>query len=375
MDTKLNSNYTIGLKVRTPVHVGAGNEKNWQRGVDFVEAEGNIYVLQPSKMLSAMSEQLLRSYTQRLEQANFREAEKLLIDHLDLDLLADPIFEYDGGKIGSEIKTVARTGSGTPYIPGSSLKGAIISTIFHYLQAQAGPAKPNRFINNDLLGTFAQSIMHYIRPGDVLIPKTAVTNVSLFNLYPKGSDWESDYKDSFKITLEHFKPGAKGDFRLSVADGLGTVISEMERQQKKVLLPKYYDRVIQENPAKFLFKLINDCTREHLRREQQFFERYDDAEDSDLIVKEIKILSALTEKSEQSCLLRMAAGSGFHSITGDWRFKNHLAPLSQPDQENLTWSQRNRRREPSRYKSRKIMAAGDELLMGFVELHLAENAF
>jgi hypothetical protein len=370
MNTALNSNYNLTLKVLSPVHVGAGTEKNWQRGIDFVEADGHIYVLQQNKLFEAMSEQLQRDYTHRMGDANFREAEKLIIEHIDLDAVSSPVFEYDGGKLNNEIKTVTRNGMGRAYIPGSSLKGAMISAIFHYLHYQAGPTKHNRFINNDLLGTFAQSIMRYIRPGDTAELKTEVTNVSLFNLFQKGSDWKSEYKDGFKISMEHFKAGAKGQFRLSVADGFGGEVKAWGEKIHRPLLPKYYDRIVKgEDPLPYLFKLVNDYSFEHLRRERQFFEQYDQAPDTDLIIEEIDRLQARIQAAgTQSCVLRMAAGSGFHGITGDWRFRNHLSTIQQPDPENQTWSQRNRRREPSRYKSRKIMSNGDELLLGFVEI-------
>ncbi len=370
MSTTLNSNYDLTLKVLSPVHVGAGAEKNWQRGVDFVETNGNIYVLQQNKMFEAMSEQLLRDYTQRMSDANFREAEKLLIDHLDLDDISSPVFQYDGGKLNNEIKTVSRNGLGRPYIPGSSIKGAFISAIFNYLHYQAGPAKHNRFINNDLLGTFAQSIMRYIRPGDTSTLQTQVTNVSLFNLFQNGSEWKSDYKDGFKISMEHFKTGTKSPFRLSVADGFGREVKAWGEKFHEPLLPKYYDRIVKgKDPLPHLFKLVNDHSSEHLQRERKFFEQYDQAPDTDLILDEIDHLQARIQTANgQTCILRMAAGSGFHAITGDWRFRNHLSTIQQPDAENLTWSQRNRRREPSRYKSRKIMSNGDELLLGFVEI-------
>lgn len=370
MNRTLNTNQTVEIKVLTPVHVGAGTDKNWQRSIDFIHDGGKIYILQQDKLLRLMSEQLLRDYTARLTQGNLREAEKLILQHIDLEEVSSPIFKYDGGDLSNEIKTVIRNGTGIPYIPGSSLKGAIISTLFNFIHKNAGPTKHNKFINDDLLGKMANSIMRYIRTGDALIPTTQVTNVSLFNLYAKGSDWESDYKDGFKISMEHFKAGSTGSFRLSLADGFGEIVRVHEKQSGKVLLPKYYDEVIKEQPAQFLFKIMNDYSREHIRKELEFFEKFDDAPDTDLIINELKKIQALTNTSTAQCVFRMSAGSGFYGITGDWRFKNHISTISQPDQENLTWNQRTRQKEAARYKSRKIMGNGDELSLGFVSLRL-----
>ena len=45
MNHTLNNNQAVQLKVLTPLHIGAGSEKNWQRGVDFIQAEDQIYIL------------------------------------------------------------------------------------------------------------------------------------------------------------------------------------------------------------------------------------------------------------------------------------------------------------------------------------------
>jgi hypothetical protein len=63
----------------------------------------------------------------------------------------------------------------------------------------------------------------------------------------------------------------------------------------------------------------------------------------------------------------LAYGSGFHGITGDWRFDNHTETIEKPDTKNMVYDQTTRQKVPARYKSRKV--AGVEL-MGFVKLHL-----
>lgn len=371
MNTSLNNNQTVQLKVLTPLHIGAGAEKNWQRGVDFIEADEQIYVLDQRLLLEELSEQAIRDYTNFLGGNRLRDVERLIIDNCDLDAISQEVFPYGGGALNNEIKTVVRNGMRRPYVPGSSIKGALISAIFHRLHYLFGPERYNRYINKDLLGDMAQSIMHYVRPFDTGALSTIVTNVSLFNLYPEGTDWISDYKDDFKISIEHFKPGSISNFRMGIADGLGKIVEQMEKELRKALLPKYYKEIIKDQPHHALFSLINQYTHEHLRRELVFFKRYDQAPDTDLIIEELEKLQAQTQSGYgETCLLRMAAGSGFHGITGDWRFKNHLHTLTQPDEENKTWSQTQRARVPARYKSRKVMANGDELLLGFVELRL-----
>ena len=72
-------------------------------------------------------------------------------------------------------------------------------------------------------------------------------------------------------------------------------------------------------------------------------------------------------KTPNACLLRMSGGSGFHAITGDWRFNDHLQTIEQPDRKNMVYNHKIRGKEPARYKSRRVAYPWKEL-MGFVQL-------
>lgn len=375
MDTNrvLNTNYTIKLTVRSPLHIGAGAEKNWVRGFDFIESKGKVWIIDKDKLFQQFEdEKLLNQYLNKTKNARWHDVEKFLTENFELEDISLHSFKHSGGALTNDIRTLARDGEGRAYIPGSSLKGAITSAIFHYIWDSTNPKGYNKFINNDLLGSFGESIMRYIRPADVAMPPntTEINNVALFNLYRDGSTWESDFKDGFKVSVEHFKVNTTHQFRLSIANGLGEIIREAGAKINMPMLPKYYNQVIASEPAEHLFKIINRCSAAHLDREIDFFQTYDQADDTDMIVNQLKDLKKISESSPKTCILRMAGHSGFHSITGDWRFRNHKSTLNQPDPDNKVWSQTSRQKEAARYKSRKIMANGDEILLGFVQLDL-----
>lgn len=369
--TELNTNYPVKLRVLSPVHIGAGPDKSWQRGFDFVERGTKVYVLDNQRLIESMSEQLLKNYTDTLTRGKWGDVDKLLKEHVDLPKVAAQVFEYEGKPLSNEIKPLQRDGRGRPYIPGSSLKGAIVSAVFHYLHKHVGPERYNRFINKDLLGDFDQSIMRFIRPTDVEIAGTGLSHVSLFNLYADGSAWESDWKDGFQINLEHFETDARGEFRLTIANGLGEFFRKIEAQVRRPLLPKYYNQTIKKDaPGEYLFGLINACSRDHLQREIDFFTEFDQAEDTDMILAQLRRLEKMTDESPRVAVLRMSGNIGFHAITGDWRFKDHRSPVRNPDKDNMAWSQTERQKVPARYKSRKVLGRGDELLLGFVRLEI-----
>ena len=45
--------YPIELEVITPLSVGAGNDNDWVKGLDFVQKDGKVYVIDMQKVASA----------------------------------------------------------------------------------------------------------------------------------------------------------------------------------------------------------------------------------------------------------------------------------------------------------------------------------
>ena len=108
-----------------------------------------------------------------------------------------------------------------------------------------------------------------------------------------------------------------------------------------------------------MFQIINDVTKEYLQKEREFFQKYD-AERSDEVISCIESLLSLIPADGSSCLIKMSAGVGFHSITGDWQYDNY-------DKTKLWTEGRNAGKK--KYKSRKIAEYNHRLqLMGFVRL-------
>jgi CRISPR-associated protein Csm5 len=374
-DTQLNTNYDIALEILTPVHIGTDSNKLWMKFVDFFLEDGKIYIINQNALYQELMNLQARGnqsgldyYMDLLTKGHFDAIEKYIKEEVDLELIAEHIFEYSGD-LPSEIRPLIRTGTGTAYIPGSSIKGAIRSVLFNYLYNRLNAKLQDRNIDRLVLGDFSNGIMRFIRPYDVEMPETEITNIDLFNLYSSMTDWKSNWKDWTPITAETFKiQQSKGTFRFNVADGLAKQIKE---KAPETLFKDLKQVIKDENPIQFIFNLINEYTYEHLQKEIDFFEKYPEAEDSEFIVENLKKLQEQTINNPDSCVLRLAYGSGFHGITGDWRFDNHTETIEKPDTKNMVYDQTTRQKVPARYKSRKV--AGVEL-MGFVKLHLPTDA-
>lgn len=361
----MNKNYEVKIKILSPVHVGAGTEKNWLRGADFVHTNGYIYILNQKLVWLSLDDRQQRRYLDYLGTGRFAEVERMIVDDLDIEEVSDFSFEYDGKLNSREIKTVMRDGNNDAYIPGSSIKGAMLSAIYHFLHGGINPKAYNEQTEKELLGSFDRAIGRYLRPYDTCTLPTEVNDVDLYNLYRKGLHWEGDFKSGFTIVTETFKPDTEGVFRLSIADDLAAFV---KAQKGETALPTYYKNVFNDKPLETLFGIINKATNEHIQRELAFFEKYNDQEDIDLVLEQLDNLSKdLKNMGNTTCILQMSFGSGFHGITGDYRFKDHNTTIDNPDTRNLIFDRTTRQKEPARYKSRRLVFPYGGI-MGFVKL-------
>ncbi len=368
---KLSNQLDIGIKILSPVHIGDG--KLLVRGVDFVEEGSIMHLLDKEKLYLSLSDSEQEQYLSLLAKGSLNEAENWIFENanvLKASLKATPL---NSSIDAAELRSLIRNGNGNPYIPGSSIKGAIRSVLFNYLANREREKYVDRDIENRLMGSFQRAVTRYILPSDADIPQSEITNVALFNLQKRGFDWKSYYGSkgmpSDKLLVcETFTVGAKGKFRLTIA----TEWLKMVRQKAEGAVHPNTKHVIRpEKPIQYLFKLVNEYTREHLRREIAFFEEYNQAENTDFIIHQLKELKKKTENNARSCILRMSYASGFHGITGDWRFDNHVAVVDDPVLIKMQG-----REEERRLKSRRIAkhAALTAACMGFVELTLPEEA-
>jgi CRISPR-associated protein Csm5 len=361
----MNKNYSIHIKTLSPVHIGAGTEKNWQRAADFVHTNGHIYILDQRKVWLGLTDKQQAQYIDWLGTGRFAEVERMIVDSLNLKTVATSIFEYNGKLTSREIKTVLRNGNNEAYIPGSSIKGAIASALHYFLYEGIKPQYYNDKTAQELLGIFDRALGRFLRPSDSSEMATEVNDVDLYNLYSRASGWRGDFKDNFRIVLETFKENTEGSMRLSLATDLAHFI---EQQKGSLALPTYYKHTFGEQPLENIFKIINNYTRVHLQRELAYFKKYNDHEDIDPVIDQLEDLQKdLDSLDEQTCLLRLSFGSGFHGITGDWRFKDHSTTIEQPDTKNRIYNRTTRQNEPARYKSRRLVFPFSGLL-GFIKL-------
>lgn len=377
-----NQKLRCTLEALTPVHVGSDNAKFWQRGIDWFYDGRRVRVIDQEALLQELllqpasgNKTALDRYTELLSKGKKDDIERLLDEcGIDLAAIAPLSLEYGKEDLPDEIRSMMRTGMGAPLLPGSSIKGALRSAIYHFLYKRLNLRDYNKMTERDVLGAFDFGIMRFIFPGDVAFgaKDTEVTALRLFNLVSAGIGWRSHYDKDLRISAETLKVGASGAFSISVADKWIEVI----RKNASFNLHKNLQYVlVRENPVQSLFNLVNDYTHEHLRREIAFFKKYPQAQHTDQVIARLEELQKLTVHNADACILRTSYGSGFHAMTGDYRFGDHTETVDNPDPRNRGYSRSVRGMVQARYKSRRIAEPFSEAdLMGFVKISLPPGA-
>ncbi len=349
--------YPIELEVVTPLSVGAGNENEWTCGIDYVQKDGKAYVLDIQKAKNVDSDKLSSLFLKSDEQGICRLLGNSLKD------IARYVFPLPV-RTSNPIKTFLRSQLfDKPVVAGSSLKGSVRSALFNYLRTSEES-------NEEVFGSMKDGtdFMRFIRIADVEMPSTELVNSKIFNLCKENGEWNGGWKHGGARTDQHYNPtgfntlyecvvpGKKGLGAITLAGNAFGLIAENRNvrmsyaEKKKELLATNIST---------LFKVINNVTREYLRKEKAFFLKYP-ADRTDELISDIDNLLGLIPDDGSSCLLKMSAGVGFHSITGDWKYDDY-------DDTGVWQDQRNRGKKM--YKSRKTVEYKGLLhLMGFVRL-------
>ncbi|MBS1736763.1 MAG: hypothetical protein JSS98_09220 [Bacteroidetes bacterium] len=379
----INTNHTIYLKVLTPLHIGGAQEKHLQDGVDFLVLNDQTWRLNWEKVYQNFD-------VDKIAAAIISKKLGQLLKN-EINLVGDKMDEVYGTT--GEVKTFIRDGLGKAYIPGSSIKGAMKNWLYSAYDTNPRGTK-------NLFGSFDTDLFRFIKPSDCYMNEEVLMYpTKTFNLHKNGKNWEGGWKHSFwpqgnrpstdkdfnskgfVTDYECFEIGDLGSFSLSINSELPDDFkrklfdNEIQKLEQKVLKTyKDYDkkklqnqietinngkesltRFYNEIPLNGLFNNINSQVQKHIERELEFFNKYKEAEGTQEIIDSFESLKqTIIGLDGNQCILRLSAGSGFHGMTGDYQFADHI---------NTGFWYNGK----IKYKSRKIAFTSNAMFpMGFV---------
>jgi hypothetical protein len=365
----INKKYHCEIEVISPVHVGVGKEKNLIKGIDFIYNRNTheVLVIDQRKLIDFMGIEkfsgMLIAMDSNALKTNVEAAKAAGIETVTDRYILDTEPE-------DEIKVHMKNAlTNKPVVPGSSIKGALRSVLFKHLKAPASRS------NDEVFGSLRRhnDFMRFIKISDAQFENTELYSSKIYNLKNEGANWTAAWKNArqgnnsevfkkagFTSVYEVIPPLEKASFSIMLSDlpfnvslkgGLLKDDPAGNLKQKSELI---------NGDIKNLFDIVNRHTISYLANEVEFFEQYDQAEHSNLIIEYLEYLVSLIDADNNSCLLRMASGSGFHSVTGDWQCKDHVYTIERP-------------LNGKRYKSRRMAFAVyedglDFNPMGFVQI-------
>lgn len=352
----INKKYKLKITALTPVNIGAGIDKEWVKGVDFVEDKGKIYLLNIKKIAENGID--INRIACCYEKRDTKSVKEIIGNKLSA--VSDYIFNLSESS-DNNIKTIIKNQFLlNPIIPGSSIKGAISSIMFNYLD---GKSKNGEEVFGNMKK--GEHFMRFMKFTDSEFKNTTLLNSKIFNLFQENGKWHGGWKHKSDNTDSNFKNRGfntiyevidRGESSYCDVMLSGMLFNKVYCEKKKM---EKMDALNIHN----LFTIINEHTRCYIEKEIDFFKHFPNAQTPNIIDGLNNILDEI-DRCTNSAILKMSAGSGFHSITGDWQFDDYYSG----DKLNRKIDKKNKP------KSRKIIIDGDEfLMMGFVKLTLLSD--
>jgi len=374
----------IKIETLTPVHIGSGNLL--YENLDIIQVNikkvPHIVVISEEKVWKVLNEQHLDNW---LEAISKRENLSLFLETFAPNITSKDYAKrrmplYSELRDNDTLKECIHNGLGLPYIPGSSIKGAIRTAILASLtdnvknsedkiivkikdrDGNIVPKKDrngNIIINADkieqeLFGSDPNSdIFRFIQVGDAYFEKESEIAIRLINL-------------NFRFNRDSLRDNSKSQ----LVEAIGT---ESESEFHLKVSRDYYDFVKIKYPQAGnlpvssigdLFSLINEHTRKLVEEEIDYWSEIDKTGGDEYVEEMQKILKKINEcEIGKSCVLRIGHASGWRFITGAWtetmgNFKDVVIPASRPN---------NQRYEDYNFpKTRRLDE--DSYILGFVKL-------
>ena len=299
----------------TAVHVGDGNDL--QYGFDFLADGEDVYVLNIEKLVGSIgeAENLDPDEVKSLLDAisNRKLVKYINENDIDLDSISSrKIYNYYNYefKATNIIKSQIHDAFGRPYIPGSSIKGAIRTAIVASMACKVDKNQYNlKHIEQNLCGHINSDFFRFIRVGDAVLEDGCEIVASLSRL-------TQSYKNDIKQYVEaiNFDPDEFVPLVLDIDTEKYNIVRNGGLPNKLGQMPKRAQRI------NSLFELINDHTVKLVEDEIRVWRKFNN---NSWARKYVKTIMALLEECNKvdrgkECVLRIGMGSGKRFITGAW---------------------------------------------------------
>ncbi len=358
----------IKLQTLTPIHIGSGEVL--KENFDYIKIkDGDCFYLtiinhkSVANILQQKDKFLFNKYISCLQSGeSIKDFIKTHLKNYNIEKYIKRYIYFDEKQkdIAKDLREQMYDGFGNPYIPGSSIKGAIRTVILSYLLKEDNKfnSKPDTLFkkeHKERNKKLEYNLMHSLQVSDAYFEQGSTDALNMINLNIRNQNSFHDTKA--KQLVEAITVGEESSFVMSINN------------------VKYFPFPIES--IKELFALINQHTKRILKNEIDFWENY---LDEDKIVQDYSdtcknILAKFKSIDENSCILRVGHANGWKFITGDWAM-DLLHSQQERNEEIIDKARYKNQQKYENYpfpKSRRINITNDKVnLLGFVKLTIEE---
>ena len=377
----------IKITTLTSVHIGSG--ETLQYGSDFVRGkigdDAFLSVVDPKKVLDLIGNDHVQHWVAAIERRE--PTDKIVQQFAPNARLKDYsrrlISEWSAVKNTDTLKEHIHDGRGVPYIPGSSIKGAIRTAVLatlaeniqgvekkidktKYKDFKGNPIPEDKIkykadaknIESELFGSNPnEDVFRFLQVGDAYFGENYEVAIRMVNINER--ERQSFWDESKSQLIEAIPPEDVSEFQLKLNE-TGYNLSR-DRVQ---MIPDCMKSIPN------LFETINNHTSGLLESEIEYWEDRKADDDANKVSLYIDKITKVLKQSEschkgKECVLRIGHGSGWRFITGAWteyleNFYSVVVPVSRPKNDKYV-----------KYDFPKTRRVDDECkLLGFVKLSI-----
>lgn len=294
--------FKFKLTTLSPVYIGC--QENMSPYSDYIYKEEKIHFIDENKLIQFLKsredmDEVMDDYIDIIRvqaSSNLQDRHNLEDFFPKYGLETEDFISYSLDTNGKITQIINRTinSSGRPYIPGSSLKGAIRTCLlyYHIKEDNINPTGRPPYIGQDVFGSFVDDIFKYLSVSDtntVSNTECEVLRTGRYNLKKKSLD--------VPVVVEAIKPNTSFDFSINLKGKLESKFGNLNKENIDDLLV-----------------IINEFYIENIAREVKVLEENKNSAINSIISfyqelnKEIKTL----KEKKTGALLRIGGGKTFY---------------------------------------------------------------
>jgi len=355
------------VEILTPLHIGTGNSLKYD--YDYLIENGKVLVVDQHSLLQQLMTQDFETLKESTATITKLSELKPILGTLEQGAAYQlaPFSKASSLPKGIEIRAQIKDAFFRPYLPGSSIKGAIRTALLAEMIKEKGLVAIKKFLPEEVKNekgkkdeerkkkaslpakSAASKLVNYFFSGEHVPPNKVpnfdflrafhisdalfethhlgITDVRWLNIdswgdssKPKWKNMSSSRNDESSKRNKPFKDwqqasGIFAESLLPATTGLLTwQVDEFLLNDKKAQQVLNWPKLLDFSTFERLRDLLNAHAKERLLEEKAFFDEYGVREAS---VQCQKLLQHLGEESE-ACYLQVGWGNGWRGMTGDW---------------------------------------------------------